>query len=103
MRQIACFLMVIMISMTVFGSTMETTSTLSREAEQFNFFQEADITFFQTFPFMVFWGQVVNVNLFPAEPMNFSVILTCAAVIAVANSVRHANKVVNDARASQNK
>lgn len=103
MRIIAGSLMLIMLSMAVFGSTIETTSLISPETQKYNFYQEADITFFQTFPFMVFWGQVINLNLFPGQPMNFGVIVASAAVISIANSVWHANKVVNNARTSNSK
>ena len=103
MKSFICILVIIAMFGISIAQTIESNALITREAQKFNFYQETDITFFQTFPFIVFWGQILDQNLYPGQQTHWDVILGSATIISLANAMWYAKeKVDNEARQHSN-
>lgn len=64
----------------------------TNEAEKRDFLTEFDITFWQTVPFVTFWGYVIASQLTPGA-INWNIILTGTAAVSAGNAFVYARKV----------
>ena len=62
----------------------------TNEAKSVNFWQEFDITFWQTFPFATFWCYTIGLQF---GPINWNNVLALSALISAGNAYFHARKV----------
>lgn len=76
-----------------FAATVETSSILTREAQKANFWQEFDITFWQTVPFAAFWGYVLCLQLAGGGAVNWDTVGKATLIISAINAGLHARKV----------
>ena len=81
-RVIGAFLVLLLVVSPVFAE-------VTAEAKSPDFWQEFDITFWQTAPFAVFWTYLVGSQL---GPMNWTNALGLAALISAGNACLHAKK-----------
>ena len=88
-RIVALFLLAILICGPVLAAT--------GEAQGANFWQEFDITFWQTAPFAVFWGYVIRSQFFPGST-DWVPIVNGALVVSLSNAFFHAKKVSGRSR-----
>jgi hypothetical protein len=90
------YLMVVLFLTPVFAETLEA-SIITDEAGSVNFWQEADITFWQTLPFATFWGFLIDGSLSGLLSVSgaphWAAIVSVAAIISAGNAVSHARKV----------
>jgi len=68
---------------------------VSAQTNEAGYFQEFDITFWQTAPFAIFWVYNLEGWLAVAGHPHWEVILAVSAVISVANAALRAKDVVN--------
>ena len=78
--------------------TEEVSAQPKLEIRSRNFWQEADITFWQTLPFATLLGHFVDRQLsaimFPGATPHWNAIVTFAAVVSAGNAWIHARKVI---------
>ncbi len=98
MRIIAILLIFLCISTPILAETMEVLSSVTLEARTLNFWQEADITFWQTLPFAALWGYFIDRQLssfmYPGSEAHWRVILPFAVVVSAGNAMLHAREVI---------
>lgn len=92
-KGIAVILLMALIFTPVFAETIEASSV-------HNFWQEFDITFWQTLPFATFWGHFIDRQLsalmFPGSTAHWNAIFAFATVVSAGNAFLHARRVVNE-------
>lgn len=97
-RIILCLGLVFIMLTAVAAQTIEGFTVVSSEAHVFNFWQEFDITFFQTLPFATFWGYVLDQQLSNlmslASPPHWNGIFAFATVVSAGNAWIQANGAV---------
>lgn len=90
MRLIALTLILMLTVTPILAST--------NEAQSHNFWQEADIMFWQTVPFAILWGYVLERQasnlMFPGSDPHWNFILSFSTVISLGNAFIHARDVV---------
>ncbi|OGC23301.1 hypothetical protein A2291_06535 [candidate division WOR-1 bacterium RIFOXYB2_FULL_42_35] len=68
------------------------------EATVPNFWQEADITFWQTLPFAIMWGYILERQasrvMFPDSDPHWNFIMSFSTVVSLGNAFLHASEVV---------
>ena len=73
------------------------TPALAATSEAGSFWTEFEITFWQTAPFAIFWGLVIDQQLSAVlsltEAPHWSTIINSAAIISIANGYLHAKRV----------
>ncbi len=89
---------VLMVSITGTNLVLAATNeAATAEVKAPGFWTEVDITFWQTAPFMIFWGYVIDQQLSAvtatAGVPHWELILPAAAVISFINAYNHAGKV----------
>ena len=93
MRVITLCLILLLIATPIFAETLEVSSV-------HNFYQEFDITFWQTLPFAAFWGHFLDSQLsnfmFPGASPHWEVIVAFATIVSAGNAIIHARHVVNE-------
>lgn len=76
--------------------TAEATAILTPEASAPGFWTEFDIIFWQTAPFTIFWGYVIDQQLSAAFSVagapHWATVLPVAALVSCANAFYHANR-----------
>ena len=99
MRPIALLLILTFVITPVVAETAEAASFVPLEANSHDFYQELDITFWQTLPFAAFWGHFVDSQvsnyLFPGTSPHWDVIVAFATIVSAGNAYFHARKTVN--------
>ncbi len=80
----------------VFAMTEEVTPFLTAEAHSVSFWQEADITFWQTLPFATLWGYFIDSLVFSGSQPHWVGIASFAAVVSAGNALIHARKVAGE-------
>lgn len=65
------------------------------EAKVPNFWQEFDITFWQTMPFAAFWGYTIGTQLSHGGAVDWNFILAISAGVSAANAWAHAGKTIS--------
>lgn len=68
------------------------------QAHKLNYWQEFDITFWQTLPFAAFWGYAINTQLAGGGAVNWNAILAAAAAVSAVNANLHARGNVEGRR-----
>lgn len=70
----------------------------SPEAKTYGFWTEFDIMFWQTAPFMIFWGYVIDQQLSSvlrvAGAPHWQIVVPAAVLVSAGNAYFYANKVV---------
>jgi hypothetical protein len=101
MRSIGLCLILMLIATPAFAETAEV-SALTAEAKAPNFWQEMDITFWQTLPFAAFWGHFidrqVSIQMFPGSDPHWNVIMTFATMVSASNAFFHAQRVMEESK-----
>lgn len=63
-----------------------------------DFWQEADITFWQTLPFATLWGHLIerqfSALMFPGAAVHWNAVVAFATVVSAGNAIIHARRVV---------
>lgn len=99
MRIIGLLLILSLIITPVFAETAEVSSLTTSEA---NFYQEFDITFWQTLPFAALWGHFIDRQLssfmFPGATAHWNAIAAFAAVVSAGNAFVHSRRVIENER-----
>ena len=89
----------------LYAQTAEVTSEAvsiipTPEVKGYGFWTEFDITFWQTAPFMVFWGYVIDQQLSSlasiAGAPHWAIVVPAAILVSAGNAYYHANKVVKN-------
>ena len=105
MRAIVLVLILSLVITPVLAGTSEVASVTGSQANPHNYYQEFDITFWQTLPFATFWGHFIDSQvsnyLFPGTSPHWDVIVTFATVVSASNAYFHARKTVNQKVKSQ--
>jgi hypothetical protein len=82
------------------AETGEVLSLASPEAKVPNFWQEADITFWQTLPFAALYGYFIDRGIsaviFPGAAAHWDAILIFASAVSAGNAFLHARQVVSE-------
>jgi hypothetical protein len=77
--------------------TEEVSAQPKLELRSRNFWQEADITFWQTLPFATLFGHLIDRQLsaimFPGATPHWNAIVAFATVVSAGNALIHARKV----------
>jgi len=99
MRIVVILLISLLVISPVLAETIEVSSVTTAEGHVFNFWQEFDITFFQTLPFATFWGYVLdqqfsNLMSLGSQP-HWNGVFAFATVVSVGNAWIQANRVVS--------
>jgi hypothetical protein len=101
MRSIGLILILMLIATPAFAETAEVSSATA-SATAPNFWQEADITFWQTLPFAALWGHFIDrqlsVHMFPGSDPHWNVIMTFATMVSAGNAFFHAQEVVEESK-----
>jgi hypothetical protein len=84
---------IILMPALAFAAMMESGSLATREAQQAHFWQEFDITFWQTVPFAAFWAYVICLQLAGGGVVNWDTVGKATLVISAVNATLHARKV----------
>ncbi len=99
------FLLMILTLTPVFAETAETleaSSIVTIEAKVPDFYQEFDITFWQTLPFAALWGHFIDRQLssfmFPGSAAHWNVIAAFATVVSAGNAFVHSRRVIGNER-----
>ncbi len=102
MKAIGIVLILSLMVSPVLAETAEVFSVTTAEARTSNFYQEFDITFWQTLPFATLWGYFVDRQLssfmFPGSSAHWNAILTFAAVVSAGNAFLHSRRVIENER-----
>jgi hypothetical protein len=90
MKIICELLILLLLVVPVFSQTLEGTSVVSFEPKAVNFWQEFDITFWQTLPFAVLWGYFIERQLSssvsPGSSAHWEFILPFAGAVSAGNA-----------------
>ncbi len=93
MRIIGAFLILSLFITPSFAVTEEVSSKLRDPG----FWQEADITFWQTLPFATLWGHFIerqfSAIMFPGAAAHWNAIAAFATVVSAGNALIHAQRV----------
>lgn len=86
------------ITASCFAQTEEATVVLTKESIAHTFWQEFDITFWQTFPFGTLSGYFIERQLsnfmYPGSAVRWNAVFFFAAAVSAGNAYIHAQKVV---------
>ena len=95
-RTMFFFLIMQLIFTPVLAETLEVAPIITEEAKGVNFFQEADITFWQTLPFATLWSFVIDGTLSGLLSIggapHWTAIVSAAAIVTAGNAVITAQK-----------
>ena len=82
------------------------TPVFAQASESNKFWQEFDITFWQTLPFATLWGYFIDRQLssliLPGSAAHWQAILPFAAFVSAGNAFIHARKVMNERTRNHN-
>jgi len=88
----------LVIGLLVFLLVVTPSLAATEEVRSHDFWQEADITFWQTLPFATLWGFVIerqfSALMFPGSSAHWNAIISFAAVVSAGNAWLHAREVV---------
>ena len=93
-------LLVIGLILSLLGANLAfavTSEVTTAEVKVPGFWTEVDITFWQTAPFMIFWGYVIDQQISAmtstAGAPHWEIVLPAAALVSLANAYNHAKRV----------
>ncbi|MFC1637537.1 hypothetical protein ACFL1W_00805 [Candidatus Margulisiibacteriota bacterium] len=102
MRTIGLILILSLIAAPAYPVTAEAVS-LPADTNVANFWQEADITFWQTLPFATLWchfaDRQASTYMFPGSETHWEAVLVFATIISVSNALFHASEVMGQSEA----
>ena len=100
MKIIGIFLILSLTITPVFAETVEVSSLITAETGKAIFWQEVDITFWQTVPFATFWGYFLERQLSslisPGTAVHWEVILPFTVLISAGNAYLHAKREMSE-------
>jgi hypothetical protein len=106
MRYVVWFLILSLCTAPVLAETKETWGIVTAEAATANFWQEADIVFWQTMPFAAIWCGLLDSQLSASFALgaapHWEAILAISAIVSAANGYFYARKVEQNERAGHN-
>jgi len=98
MQSILRFVAVLLIVSLLSGASFAVSDEVN--AQPHNFWQEADIVFFQTLPFAAFWGhffdQQLSAQLAYAGAPHWNAIVGFAVIVSAVNAKLYADKVMTN-------
>ena len=93
MKIVAIFLVSILLLAPVMAETAEAPSLLSTEVHTMNYWQEFDITFWQTFPYAAFWGYAISTQMARGGEVNWSPVINITLAASLLNAALYAKRV----------
>jgi len=84
----------------LYAQTEEVAAITTPEVNSYGFWTEFDITFWQTAPFVIFWGYAIDQQISSmasiAGAPHWAIVVPAAILVSSGNAYFHAQKAVKD-------